>query len=362
MKNKIVYDLSIAGATRAGVYVFAFNLFKELKKSDIKKEVVAFNNPFSAVNKKGLFRKINTLLRLLFNELIIFKGSSNDFFFFPAPEVPFSILLRKRKYGVTIHDLYTWKNRSSTTFFAKLKLKIMPMMIDRAEMIFTVSEFSKNEIIECFHIGEDKIKVIPNGLNINFSMSSNQKIPFEILKDKQYLLNVGSLEPRKNIQFLIKLFIYIKDNFVEQKDLKLVLTGGESWNSSDLIHNITTCKYRNDIHILGSIDDADLPFLYRYAQAMVFPSKAEGFGIPVIESLSQRTPVVVNNNTALSEFKEYGVIVIDNYDMEVWSTVINDIVKNKTRIKKENIGNLKGKYNWESSAKSFLESISYKIN
>ncbi len=362
MKNKIIYDLSTAGATRAGVYVFASNLFKALKRLDVKNEIITFNNPFSTVNKKGLFRKINSLFRLLFNELIIFKGSSEDFFFFPVPEVPFSILLWKRKYGVTIHDLYAWNNRSATTSFAQIKLKILPMIIDRAEIIFTVSEFSKNEIVECFHINENKIKVIHNGLNINFTVPTNQNSPFEILEGKRYLLNVGSLEPRKNIQFLVELFIYIKDNCVEHKDFKLVLTGGESWKINDVMEKIKTCKYKNDIHILGSIEDKDLPALYKQAQAMVFPSTAEGFGIPVIESLSQGTPVVINNNTALTEFKEYGAMVLDNYDMDVWSKVINDIVENKTKVKKENIANLKNKYNWESSAKSFFKYVSCKIN
>ena len=353
--NRIIYDMSVAGATRAGVYVFAVNLLKALRVSNTSHEIVIFSNPFSTINKKGVFRKFTSLLRLLFNELIYFKGSGRDFYFFPSHELPFSIILTGKHYGVTIHDLYTWKNRGDTTLFAIIKLKILPFILSRAEVIFTVSRFSKDEIVEVFNIDDQKVHIIPNALNENFKNVTDRHLPYTQLDGEEYILNVGSLEPRKNISFLLEVFLYIKEHFPERRKLKLVLTGGESWKVNTLMERIRNCKFHQDIFILGNVDDNVLPSLYRNASVMVFPSKAEGFGIPVIEALSQGTPVVVNNNTALSEFAEYGATILNSFNIDEWGFTINSIITKHVRVPNNTITNILNKYDWNTSANALLD-------
>jgi len=353
-KNKnIIFDMSIEGATRAGVYVFAYNIQKELSKQT-KISVDTFKNPFSSIGKNGIIRKINSLLRLLYMEFIIFKGNKNDIFFFPAPEVPFLFLLFKKKYIIVIHDIFAWKNQNETTFFARLKNKLLPLIAKKAYLIGTVSEFSKMDIVTKFQIKSDKILVLANGLDNNFKSDTEIK-PLKRLANTNYILNVSSFEPRKNIIFLIDIFEYIKDKY--NNNLKLVLTGGESWSSSKIFSKIANSKYKDEILILGNIPDESLPWLYKNAKIMVFPSKEEGFGIPVIESLSQKTPVIVHKNSALEIFEDYGVIVVNNYNISLWSDMIIDVINKNYRISDFFQNKVIETFSWKKSADTIIDRL-----
>ena len=349
--HNVVFDFSVAGATKGGVYVFAKNLIEELRKTN-QISVQVFCTPFSSVGKKGLFRKINSLLRLFYRELIIIKQRKKTIFFFPAPEVPLLfLLLRKRNFIITIHDLYAWKNKRETTFYARLSQRVLPMLSRRALRIFTVSKFSKEDIVRYFKIPEDKVCVINNGLNELFL--SAKGTPSE--ERRRYLLNVGALEPRKNIPFLVDIFNELKKRGLE--DLKLLLTGGESWKEGDIFDKIEQSPYKKDIEILKYVPTEALPQLYRNAEAFIFPSYEEGFGIPVIESISQGTPVFVNKNSALQYFNDYGATVIDGYDLKIWADAIAHCVQNKVRVGKQYVDKVKQVYTWSNAAQSFISEI-----
>ena len=349
--KKVIYDMSVEGATKAGVYIFAKNINNELSKID-GLQLLTFYNPFNSIGKVGLHRKIFSLLRLLYMELIFFRGNKKDIFFFPAPEIPFLFLLFKKNYIVTIHDIYSWKNKKDSTFFARIKNNFLILIAKKAFLIGTVSEFSKADIAKNFNIDIKKIFVINNGIHASVHSIN---LPIPQLINIKYLLNVGTLEPRKNIEFLIDVFENIKENY--DKNLTLVLTGAESWASHKISTKISNSKYKDDILILGHVSNELLPWLYQNAQVLVFPSKEEGFGIPVIESLSQGTPVVVNKNSALASFEEFGATILDNYDIEIWSDTINSIIKNQTRVNESLSLNVIENFCWETSALKISEVI-----
>lgn len=347
----VIFDFSVAGATRGGVYVFAKNLIEELKASN-KISIQVFSVPFSSVGKKGLFRKISSFLRLFYRELIVIKQHKNTIFFFPAPEVPLLfLLLRKRNFIVTIHDLYAWKNKKETTFYAQLSQRILPLISKRALRIFTVSKFSKEDIVRHFKVPESKICVINNGLDELFL--SEKETPSK--EQKSYLLNVGTLEPRKNITFLVDIFDELRKRGFDE--LKLLLTGGESWKEAEILNKIEQSPYRKDIEILKYVPMEVLPQLYGNAKAFVFPSYEEGFGIPIIESISQGTPVFVNKNSALQYFNDYGATVIDGYDLNVWADAVGYCIQNNLRIGTQYVDKVKQVYTWANVAQSFINEI-----
>jgi glycosyltransferase involved in cell wall biosynthesis len=355
--KKIIYDLSIAGATRAGVFVFAKKLNDEILKNS-NFSILNFRNPFSSLKKSGLKRKINSLLRLLYLELIVLFGNKDDIYFFPAPEVPLFAIILKKKYIVTIHDLYAWKNSKETTSFAKFKNMLLPIITNNAYKICTVSKYSKIEINHNLNIDSNKIFIVHNGLDNSF-IDNQYNTSIDLLDGIDYILNVGSLEPRKNIVFLISVFEKLKETLKlsSVEKLKLVLTGSESWNNSEISQRINNSIYKNDILILDHVSQNELPLLYKNASAMIFPSKAEGFGIPVIESLSQGTPVIVNKNTALQDFDQYGAIVINNYDISIWTNVIKNIIHKNKRIEFKLTRKVIKDFSWEQSAHNFIEEL-----
>ncbi len=354
MKNKIIYDLSIVGATRAGAYVFAKSLHDSLKEIQ---PIFTFYNPFSSISKKGINRKINSLLRMIYMEFIVFVGNKHDIYFFPAPEVPFSVILLRRTYVVTIYDLYAWKNGKESTYFAKIKNKFLPYIAKNAKSICTISEYSKQEISSLLNIKQENIFVVNLGLDKVFiDQPKTIDDPSELITGK-YILNVGSLEPRKNIVFLIEVFEKIKEKFQENHidmDLQLVLTGSESWNNEQILHKLQNCIYKKDIVILGHVQQDDLPLLYKNASVMVFPSKAEGFGIPVIESLSQATPVIVNANTSLTFFEQYGATIMKHFDLDKWSNEIFNIIIESKRVDDHLVNKTLYDFSWDKTAYKLL--------
>lgn len=354
-KQKIIYDTSVEGATRGGVYVFSRNMHERLK-NDQRASLYTFQNKFSVIGKKGIVRKLASFLRLIYLELIIFSGKKGDIFFFPAPEVPLSVLFSKRKFIVVIHDIFGWKNREEITSFARLKTKMLPLIAKKAHRVGTVSEFSRKDIATNFGIPEDKIFIVHNGLGDCYIKEPNLE-RLAKLKKKRYILNVGALEPRKNIVFLIDLYDFLKKNYIEFEKLKLVLTGGESWSSESIFSRIRNSQFRDDIYILGNVDDKYLPGLYRDAELMVFPSIEEGFGIPVIESLSQGTPVVVNRNSALEMFEDYGAIVIDGFDKKVWAHEIVKVLDGFDKQLSIDIERVKSDFGWGRASEVMISEL-----
>lgn len=361
MKNKIVFCLSILGGTRAGVAVFAKNLFDALdnrKNSAIS--VVPFFNPFSTIDKKGVTRKILSLLSCLFTETIIWQGRRTDFYFFPTFLGPFSLLFFQRAFGVVICDLFAWKNSDKTTFFGAMQMKFLALFARRANIVFTISEFSKHDISKTFSIPDEKIVIVKIGLDRQFLREDQcmEALP-ELCRNQEYILNVGSLEPRKNIVFLIDVFEAVQKRRLSsgKRPVKLVLTGGESWRCGDVIDRIRSCEFSDDIIRLGYVENFALPALYRNAKVMVFPSLAEGFGIPVIESLSQGTPVMINNNTSLSEFKDYGVTMIDDFNLQTWVGELDKIISKGERVRSEFVDKVRSDFDWAKSSVEVTEKI-----
>jgi glycosyltransferase involved in cell wall biosynthesis len=353
---KIVFDLSISGATRAGVHVFASQIVEALQRNPNSFVLVKYKNPFSTLGKTGLARKLSSIARLLFAELIVFRGRQNDIFFFPAPEVPLLVLIMNRRFIVVLHDIYSWKNPGTTTVFTRIKNKLLPYIARKAEQIGTVSEFSKEDISSHFLVEPEKIFVVANGVSETvIDTSHTSEIP--CLLGKSFMFNVGSIEPRKNIGFLIDVFEHTKRTG-KVADLKLVLTGGESWNNELIRCRLESSEFHDEIIVLGFVTEQQLYWLYRNGKVMVFPSKEEGFGIPVIECLSQGTPVVINRNSGLSQFCNFGAIGLSDFDIETWSRLVISIIYDSRGVSAVHINSIKNHFNWDSSAKSIIEKLS----
>lgn len=221
----------------------------------------------------------------------------------------------------TIHDL-AWK-RYPETFPSRDRWKLdfmLETVLKRADKLIAVSESTKRDILEFFPvIPESRIRVIHHGFDASFfgQRLSQTELDAQLthyqLPTTNYLLYVGALQPRKNLVRLIQAFEIMKK---ECSGAKLVLAGEAAWLSQAILEAREKSQYRDDIMLTGRVSFEGLRALYQGAQAFVFPSLYEGFGIPVLEAFASEVPVLTAQNSSLTEVAGDGALYADALNVD----------------------------------------------
>ena len=220
------------------------------------------------------------------------KQDRIETFWSPRHHLP--LLLPKRiKKVVTIHD-FVWKRYPETMQRKNYWLEklLMPPSIRIADQVICVSRFTQTELVAFFPESNHKAKVI---------LEAAEKLPgksdLSAFIPKDYLLFVGTLEPRKNLNRLIEAYANIKDQGVPE----LIIVGGQGWGGISLDDLVIQHELERHVILLGYVDDPALHTLYRNAYCLLMPSLYEGFGLPVAEAMQFGTPCIVTEESALSE-------------------------------------------------------------
>ena len=235
--------------------------------------------------------------------------------FCPGNTCPIISLFSKQKTVVTIHDLSYLYFPSAYSFqFRAFYNLLIPRILNKSDSIITVSNSEKNKISSYYSSYKDKIKVVKHGIiaqeNETFS-SENIEVKEKVDKVKPYMLYVGSLSKRKNIEGVIKAFEIIN----KQVDIDLFIVGGgnNSFNKADIVINDELSR---NIKFLGHINDKSKLFeIYENAKCLLFPSFYESFGFPVLEAMLNYCPVIASDIPALNEICEDKAILCDPYDV-----------------------------------------------
>ncbi|WPV02348.1 glycosyltransferase family 1 protein [Mucilaginibacter sp. cycad4] len=252
---------------------------------------------------------------------------------------------------ITIHDVAflvnpQWFSKNFVRFYKFL----IPQISKKAKLIFTVSEFSKAEIIKYLHVDATKIKVIYNGVSGLLS-------PIPVKTDYgEYVLTVGSIDKRKNIMNLAQAFGLIK-----HKGTKLIIVG----DSNAIFNNAgnENLKAHQDIIFTGRVNDHELAGLYEEARLFVYPSLYEGFGIPPLEAMAHSCPTIVSDIDSLHEVCGDASIYVNplnvtdiakGIDLLFDDAVLRDtlVINGKQNIKR---------FSWETSARQIVNSITHLI-
>lgn len=218
-----------------------------------------------------------------------------------------------------IHDVNALKGWSSGAHQIYRKLAV-PRAAAISNIIITVSEFSKEEIVSQLDVPPSKVEVVPNGIDPLFFSGEAERL--NILPE-QYLLFVGSMNPRKNISRVIKSYIKMKSN--TNLEHKLVIIGPDN----KPIFKSINIEDRDDILTLGFVSKQELKYAYENADIFVFPSLYEGFGLPPLEALACGTPVVISETTALGEVIQKGCIHVDPTDVDEIASAVLKILENE---------------------------------
>lgn len=205
--------------------------------------------------------------------------------------------------------------------------------LNHAKKIITVSDFTKQEILSLYSkTKKDKIVVVHNGYSNDLYKPLNDQEKMQTVLDrynitKPFFLYVGRLEKKKNTPTLIEALSLVRENSPEIKE-KLVLIGNASFGFDEVKYVIEEFDLNNDVLIPGWVREEDLAYLYNAATAFVFPTKHEGFGIPILEALACGLPTIASDIPVLQEIAEDAVLYFNHNDK-------HDIARAMTRIVKD---------------------------
>lgn len=180
--------------------------------------------------------------------------------------------------------------------------RFMPQFAKRANIIISVSKFTKADLIQQYQIPASKIEVACNGCKPTFKpITASQRaiVKQKFSNGQNYFFYIGAVHPRKNVHRLITAFDHFKQQ--TQADLKLLIAGNFSWKTSPVQTAYEQATAKSDIHFLGYISEEVLPQLMASAFALVYVSLFEGFGVPLLEAMKAEVPIITSNRAAMPE-------------------------------------------------------------
>ncbi|TET54003.1 MAG: glycosyltransferase family 1 protein, partial [Actinobacteria bacterium] len=247
-------------------------------------------------------------------------------------------------------EFYTWKNKTYMKSVASFSIK-------NADALITTSENTRKDLIDLLMVKEDKIFVIYPGVDSIFKPASAQdkeKVKKKFGLPQNYILAVGTLEPRKNLSCLLKAFALLKKK--SDFDFKLVIVGEEGWLYKRIFNDIKKQDLEKETIFTGFIQDKDLPAIYSGASVFVYPSLYEGFGLPALEAMACGTPVVCSNTSSLPEVVGKAALKANPEKPEEFANAISKIVSDANLAKElSKMGYERAKqFSWEKTAKETL--------
>ena len=261
----------------------------------------------------------------------------------------------------TIHDLIPIIYPNLTSFKHRLIGKyILPLSINNASTIISISHSTKNDIIKHLNVDPKKIKVIHSGVSDIFfenKLKASEELINNFTLDSQYILFFGTLEPKKNIYYLIDSYSKISNSL--KRKYKLVLCGKIDINNSKLTRFILKRNLKDRIIFTEFVSDEKLKFLIQNARVFCFPSLYEGFGLPIIESMACGCPVIASNVSSIPEITGDAAILVDPRNVEELVTALNKILtddKLRKDLSKKSYLN-SSKYRWQNSASKVFQTI-----
>lgn len=246
----------------------------------------------------------------------------------------------------TVHDL-AFHHHPETVH--KRVLRTQKRRLQRAvkngSYFIADSESTKNDLVKIYRLPKSQITVVYPGIGVEFEPQNNNKIKQVKIKynlPDQYLLSLGTREPRKNLDRLIQAVQQLQQ--VEPATPPLVIAGRFGWGKENKVEGV---------QVTGFVDESDLPALYSGASAFVYPSLYEGFGFPVLEAMACGAPVVTSNLSSLPEVAGEAAVLVDPLSVNSIASGINLALKNRkslvTKGKKQ-----AAKFSWEATAKQTL--------
>ena len=309
------------------------------------------------LEKQRVFLQNNTL-RILWEQILLpIRIRKDRLDLFHYTDHAMSLIQRMYPIVITVHDIAYIRfpgllNKSRQIY----KKYILNLSIKMADIIIADSHSTKRDIVEFFNVDEKKIKVVHLGVESRFRPISNvedyrtkNNLPSKVI------LNIGTLEPRKNVVTLIKAFKKLQARGL--KDYVLVIAGEKGWLYKQIFEEVKSSGVEQSIRLLGIVRDEDLPLLYNCADLFVYPSLYEGFGLPPLEAMACGVPIITSNTSSLPEVVGNAGIMVDPCDINsLYEAIYNVLEDSELRHRMRRDGLKRSKmFTWEKMVNEVLE-------
>lgn len=268
----------------------------------------------------------NFVLRILYEQFILpFRMYRNgSIFFTPSPVAPLLLKVFKSAIPivVTIHDMIPFKIKGKYSIPRSFYIKIFTLLSSKiSNHIITVSESTKSDIVSICNVSSTKITVVYNFLNRDYTSCN-------VLKE-DFIVSLSTIEPGKNYVKMIEGFLFFIEEFPKFRNFNYVIIGKKGWGSDSVFDVVQKSKFGYKIIFKDYVSEEEKFNLLSKAQCLLFLSKYEGFGIPILEALYSNTPSVVLNNSSLPEVVGNSGVIIDRDDAPSISAALKEIVESR---------------------------------
>lgn len=333
MKKRRVYiDVFYYITALSGIKTYIEELVYGIKKHGRKDIEYIFSHDIQKINNRQFFinskyrfiRWVFQLRYLVWKQLILpVKLIVNRVDLVICPDYVAPLFCPSKKI-IVIHDNLLWKYpKNYPIFWRKYYIKLIELGLEYNSMIVTTSKYSKQGLKSIFPNNE---------ISLAYQSSENLQVKQSSKNSKKYILHVGTFEKRKDLMTLVKGFKKLKDNL--KVDLKLVLAGSTHINGDNKVY-LKIKKYLTKHNLFGSvlmpgfIEKNQVLYYFSNSVMYVFPSLDEGFGIPLIEALKLKVPVICSNIPIFKEIGQDSVLYFEKQDETALYDKMRELIKNK---------------------------------
>jgi glycosyltransferase involved in cell wall biosynthesis len=271
--------------------------------------------------------------------------------------------LRRARGILTVHDLaFLMRPECADEHLRAYLEDVVPRSVKRADFIIADSENTRNDLVVLLGARPEQVTVVPGGVEDRFAPVTDEERLRRARRqlgvgDSPFILAIGLIEPRKNLNRLMDAFYAVKARGAVPADLKLVLAGGKGWLFDGIYEHHIASPVRDDILMPGFVPDDLLPAIYSAAEVLAFPSLYEGFGLPILEAMACGTPVVASRASCLPEVAEGAALMIDPNNVDGLSISLELALCDQTlRAQLVEQGRTRAaEYTWRSAAMQLLD-------